>query len=365
MALRCTLPETFEKAQRVLRPLLWPFGKAYSAVMAVRRRRYEQGGAKVFSPSVPTVSVGNIGWGGSGKTPIVDWLLDWSAQEGHQAVVLTRGYKATPPALPYVVGAASSAAEAGDEPLMLARQHPQARIVVDPVRRRSGAWAEANLAPDIFVMDDGFQHLAVRRDTDLVLLRPDDLRSEWDRVIPSGSWREGACALSRASAFLIKCTPEEFADLLPDVKKRLGHLGVPVFSFSLQPVGVQSVTEDEVLSSAGLIARNGYVLFSGVGVPAQVEQTVASYVGVPPLRYHVFPDHYGYTREDILNMAEEGVPLLCTPKDAVKIAGLGLAGVPVWTLVLKTVFGPAWNTPDTFSEWWGNRWQAMQSARGI
>ncbi len=362
MAAGCTLSGACEKAQRVLRPVLRPLGLVYGAAMAVRRQRYEKGAAHVFRPSVPTVSIGNIGWGGSGKTPVVDWLLDWAGQEGLRSVVLTRGYKATPPTLPYVVEADSPASCAGDEPLMLARQHPQARIVVDPVRRRSGAWAEKSLAPDIFVMDDGFQHLAVRRDIDLVLLRPDDLKSEWNCVIPSGSWREGADALTRAGAILIKCSPSEFAALLPDVKKRLGRLSVPVFSFSLQPVGMQSVLGEEIVTSPGMIVRNGYSLFSGVGVPAQVERTVASYVGMSPSRYHVFPDHHDYTPDDVRSMAEEGLPLLCTPKDAVKVADLGLADVSVWTLVLKTVFGPAWNTPDTFPEWWGNRWQALQSA---
>jgi len=166
--------------QKSLYPLLRPLGAAYRVLMRARRRRYENGAA--CRTDVPCVSVGNIGWGGSGKTPVVQWLLQWAAGHGLHAVVLTRGYKASPPGLPYVVTPQSPAAHAGDEPLMLARSCPQGTVVVDPVRSRSARWAQERLDPDFFVLDDGFQHVQVARDTDLVLLKKDDLHAEWGIV---------------------------------------------------------------------------------------------------------------------------------------------------------------------------------------
>lgn len=186
--------------QRALYPLLYPFSKIYSFAMSYRRKQYEAGAKEQFSPKAPCVSVGNISWG-SGKTPVVSWLLEWAEHNHYSPVVLTRGYKAAPPRTPYLVTPESTAKQAGDEPVMLATAHRKAHIVVDPIRKRSGAWAEKKFRPELMVLDDGFQHLAVNRDLNLVLLKPEDLTKEWDRVIPAGSWREDQSALSRAHAF--------------------------------------------------------------------------------------------------------------------------------------------------------------------
>ncbi len=363
-------------AQRLLFPLLSPLGLLYGAAMSVRRHRLEREGAGI-APSVPVVSVGNIGWGGTGKTPVVDWLLGWAAQEGLRAVVLTRGYKAAPPGLPYLVDAQSGPGEAGDEPLMLARQHPLARVVVDPVRSRAAQWAQEALSPNFFILDDGFQHLAVRRNLDIVLLAPEDLREDWNRVIPAGSWREGAGALSRAHAFVIKADPAQFTTLLPDIRRRLAVFDVPVFGFHLRPTGIVRACCGEDSVSPCLFAPDGYVLFSGVGNPAQVEATATAFLGRPPVRHHIFADHHRYTADDVDAMvrmartagpsgkSQQGLPLLCTPKDAVKMAALPpeVTG-GVWTFALKTEFGSAWNCTASFPGWWDEAWRGMTPAEG-
>ena len=120
---------------------------------------------------------------------------------------------------------------------MLATQHPKAHIVVDPVRTRGGKWGMKNFKPKLVVLDDAFQHMAVKRHLNLVLLRPDDLASQWNRVIPAGSWREPAAALKRADAFMIKVGPTNFGKLKPHIKERLGQLHKPVFSFQVLPTG--------------------------------------------------------------------------------------------------------------------------------
>lgn len=351
------------RVQRIFFPLLWPLGKLYGYAMELRRRRYEQGAAACFIPSVPTVCVGNIGWGGSGKTPVVEWLLDWAVQKGLKPVVLTRGYKGAPSSLPCLVKPDSTAEEVGDEPLMLARKHPQARVVVDPMRRRSGAWAETHLSPDMFVMDDGFQHLAMSRNLDLVLLTPEDLVDEWNRVIPSGSWRENAAALQRANAILIKTSPESFDAMVPLFRKRLGNLNIPVYSFFLQPERIHSIYSEDDVVSVSQLADSGYALFSGVGNPSQVAMTAQKFIGTAPRVHHNYADHYCYTRADVIRMARDGLPLLCTPKDAVKVTALQREeNLTIWTFSLKTMFGPAWNNTAAFPEWWDAAWQTMQSA---
>jgi len=182
--------------------------------------------------------VGNIGWGGSGKTPLCGHILRWAGKREEHGVVLTRGYRAKPGRLPFLVTPGADPAQAGDEPLMLAKTHRLARIVVDPKRVRAGAWACERFDPDFVLLDDGFQHLPVARDMDLVLLTPQDLLEGWGRVCPVGTWREGESALASASAFLIKVVPGKQPGLAQAIEKRLLPLGKPVFTFALKPKGL-------------------------------------------------------------------------------------------------------------------------------
>ena len=179
--------------QRYLSPLLAPVATAYAAAMRLRQCCYASDLLYSDSLAAPCVSVGNISWGGSGKTPLTAWLLSWAVSQGLHPVVLTRGYRAHPPRYPYLVRMDSPVNEAGDEPLLLRQGCPAATVLVDPKRLRAGRWA-SQLQPDLFILDDGMQHLAVRRDINLVLLREADLLDQWNKVIPAGSWREPGSA---------------------------------------------------------------------------------------------------------------------------------------------------------------------------
>lgn len=331
--------------------------------MSLRRKFWESPCAPVFRPSRPVVSVGNIAWGGTGKTPLVDWLLHWAGARGLNPAVLTRGYGARPGSVPLLVGSQHTAEEAGDEPLMLARRNPHAAVIVDPLRRRAGRWAERELRPNFYLLDDGMQHLAVRRDIDLVVLRPDDVLDQWDRVLPSGSWREGAGALTRAAAFCMKSSPEVFEALSPVLEERLATYGVPVFSFTLRPSGLVRVGRGApgAPGSGGAkvpdLGGAPYVLVSGVGGPGQVGETATRFFGYAPVRHRVFPDHHPYGPDDVRSLAQEGVQLVCTPKDAVKLERF--AGLDLWTFELQTVFGPALGGDAPFADWWEGVWTRL------
>lgn len=366
--------------QNACAPLLRPLGAAYAACMAARSAAYEAGMLPRFSPPRPVVSVGNICWGGTGKTPLVHWLLRWCGAHGLSAAVLTRGYGARPSQLPLLVRPGHTAAEAGDEPLMLARQNPDAAVLVDPVRRRAGHWAEARLVPHLYLLDDGFQHLAVRRDLDIVVLRPSDLAGEWGRAIPAGAWREGTGALARAHAFCLKAEPEMFDALGPQLEHRLLRYGVPVFGFRLAPRGLVRVGRglDPRPAERGAATRphlDGapYVLASGVGEPAQVYDTARRFFGYPPLRHHIFPDHHPYGPGDVSLLAAAGRAVVCTPKDAVKLAQLCCerdgggaprcgGGPDLWAFDLVTEFGPTLWSTTSFSDWWAARWAGLATA---
>lgn len=377
--------------QKALYPLLYPFGKLYGVCMKMRRNRYARRSknAEVIQPMqasnsspktethIPCVSVGNISWGGSGKTPVVSWILNECLTKGIRPCVLTRGYKAKPHTLPYAVTQNSSAAEAGDEPLMLARQYPTARIIVDPVRRRGADYARAHEAPQIFILDDGFQHLAMPRDLDIVLLHLQELGSDWNRVIPSGSWRENASALNNADVFCIKCSEQEFSAARGAITKRLAQYGKPVYGFSLRiarlvPLNTCAEQSDFApsFSNTGDTGNVGnansapanlpYHLVSAVGQPAQVAATVAEFLCYSAAKHSIFPDHHAYSEADMQGFCQKALPLICTPKDAAKFSLrycelLSQNNVPAWTLELATHFHSACLAPQnapTFSHWW-------------
>ena len=364
--------------QNILAPLLLPLSLLYKAGGGLRRRLARKGSLRQWKPPRPCVSVGNISWGGTGKTPVTDWLLDHASKHGLHAAVLTRGYGARPSTLPLRAAPGTPPSECGDEPLMLAAKHPDAVVMVDPDRNRAGAFLEKTSPPDFYILDDGFQHLSTGRDLDIVLLDKDDVSlsplpgrppSNWNRVIPAGSWREGETALKDADVFLIKAEPEEWPVLVPALKKRLKNFPRPVFGFRMTPVGLRPFTkatrpasEPEISNASAL--SGAYLFVCGIGDPSQALHTVTGFFGRPPERMLSFPDHHDFRMEkDTLN--EAGLPIVCTGKDAVKLATLNLA-VPVFSLEVSACFFASLSEGDIsgvpthqaeadFETWW-NGW---------
>ena len=370
--------------------------------MAERAKAYAAGGFRFsppsawrfssFQPSAPCISVGNISWGGTGKTPLVRWLGEWFTAQGLKPVILTRGYGGRPARLPLAVNARSLPEECGDEPLLLARAG--LAVVVDPKRARSAAWAEERLAPDVLIMDDGFQHLALARDLDLVLLTPHDLGDGWGKVLPAGTWREAPEALKRASAFLIHADPATFDDLQRDIALALLPLEKPIFAFYLRAKGLRLVgryeplperetaedaapdTEDndkarnggapEIDPCTGLapdLAKAPYALASGVGSPERVTATATEFLGYPPEEEVRFPDHHAFRPADAARLKAlraSGLEIVCTAKDAVKLAEL--TDFPLWVLEAEPVFlqsveGLIWE------HWLSDMWTELREIR--
>lgn len=346
--------------QKRLRPLLSLPGAAYAALMGLRRQVYRNGVFRSWRPPVPCISVGNIGWGGSGKTPLCGWLLDWLTDKGLKPVLLTRGYKSRPPKLPFLVSADSSPVESGDEPLLLARSCPDAAVLVDPNRARAGQWALDRLSPDVFVLDDGFQHLAVQRDLDLVLLRPIDLTHEWNRVLPAGSWREGSIALNNATAFSINCEADRFHTLKGTIEQRLSPFAKPVFSFFLETEGF---LDGFGRRDAGMEAHR-CCLVTGIADPDKALDAATRALGAPPCKHLVYPDHHPFQKSDwdhIVSTAEKTScrTILCTPKDFVKLASLGDERLRTFDLTLR--FGPSLLIDHSFEDWIDSQWRSLSS----
>lgn len=348
------MQRTLLRLQAALSPLLAPLGWAYAAVLRQRERAYAAGSRDSWQPPIPCISVGNIAWGGTGKTPLTAWLARRALDAGRIPCILTRGYNAVPPGPHYLASADNLPMHVGDEPLMLCRALPGASVVVDPDRTRAGQWAIEALRPDLFLLDDGFSHLAVRRDLDLVLLTPDDLGRHWNRPIPAGPWREGQAALERASAILVRCTGEDVPTLGPLAQRRLGVLSKPVFTFTLLPQGLAPVSLRRSETPPPAPGAR-YILASATGNPGSVYATATAFMGREPHKHMAFPDHHVFTSADWLKISVtarswEAEAVLCTEKDAAKLAPF--ADETVWALAVTPAFGPALLGQGDFITWW-------------
>ena len=189
--------------QAVSDPLL---DSLYAQVMRVRRRRYEREPARQRRLSKPVISVGNLSVGGTGKTPVVAALAQWLVDRGERPSILSRGYARAKSVDGVVVVSdgreiRASVDRAGDEPMMLARQVPGAIVCVSPERYLSGVLAERELGATVHILDDGFQHLELARDLDVLVTTVGEIPG--GKVMPRGRLREPIEAAARAQVLVV------------------------------------------------------------------------------------------------------------------------------------------------------------------
>ena len=170
-------------ALKLLQPLEW----LYRRVVTAKRARFLAGEGDIYQPPVPLVVVGNITVGGTGKTPLILWMIEHCQRAGLRVGVVSRGYGAKPPQLPWRVDAAQSAAVAGDEPLLIV-QRSGVPLMIDPDRSRAVKALLASEPLDLILSDDGLQHYRLARDLELVLI--DAARGLGNkRCLPAGPLR--------------------------------------------------------------------------------------------------------------------------------------------------------------------------------
>lgn len=286
--------------------LLLPAWAAYRPTVAARNAAYDLGLAPTRRAAVPVVSVGNVAVGGTGKTPIVAWLVERLNARGHRAAVVMRGYRGD--------GAAN------DEARMLG-----GLVVCDPDRVRGAATAVAAGATCI-VLDDGFQHRRLARDLDLVLI---DATRPWGggAVLPLGLLREGLGSLRRAQAVIVTRSDQVPVEALAAIERRLRAQGRPLARARHAPVALTPLRGGADRPPEALAGRP-VVLASGLGNPAGFERTARD-LGWD-VREHVrFADHHPYGADDASALAalatRHGATLVVTAKDAVKLRAHPLA----------------------------------------
>jgi len=306
-------------------------GALFGGIARLRAAAYRRGLRRRDRPRGPVVSVGNLSVGGSGKTPVVQRVAEMLRDEGHPVAVLSRGYGGSFHGDALVVSdgneVLAGAAEAGDEPVMLARSLPGVVVAVGPRRDRVGRAVEARFGRRVHVLDDGFQHLRLERDLDIVCL---DVRDLEDRPLPAGRLREGPEALDRAHLILLTRLEAATGDELAALEKRLG--AERTHRVSRRVLGWRDLDGGEVPTPDRVF------LFAGIARPERFERDAAA-SGATVVGRTFFADHHRYRAKEIERLAEKARTagadaLATTAKDAVRLGdlGSGAAGLPILVL---------------------------------
>jgi tetraacyldisaccharide 4'-kinase len=290
----------------------------FGAAARFRRALHGYGLLRASRLPRPVLSVGNLTMGGAGKTPHVMHLAKWLAQGGRRVTILSRGYRRQGKGVVWVSdGRRITAAvrDGGDEPVLLARSLPGVAVLVGESRVDAGREALARLPVDVFVLDDGFQHISLYRNFDLLLV--DCQRGlGTGRTVPFGGLREPASHAKFADGMVVTKCPDAaageavartvpFPGDRPRACSRLVQRGI---------VGRDGEPQDEVRPGSEVFA------FSGLARNRQFRSTLES-AGYRVRGFRSFRDHHTYGRADLARIAREsaGLPVVTTEKDLVRL----------------------------------------------
>jgi tetraacyldisaccharide 4'-kinase len=326
-----------------------PLSQLYNLIVKMRAALFERGVFSSHDLGVPVISVGNITTGGTGKTPLVAFAAKVLAENGRKVYVLTRGYKRENPGERVVVSDGekilATAKQSGDEPFELAQKLiGVSAVIADRDRVSAGKWALENLGEnlgiDAFVLDDGFQHLKLKRSLDLVTVdATDPFGNGW--LLPEGSLREMPTALNRAGAIIL--TRADLAENIDQLKARIRGYApeVPLFLSHNKTARLISLAELFSENTAAISSDKKAFAFCALGNPSGFFGQLKN-EGFDLAETKKFPDHYPYTQKDIPEMektARENFAeiLLTTVKDAVKLKGLRFT-MPCFVVESELVF---------------------------
>jgi tetraacyldisaccharide 4'-kinase len=318
--------------------VLSPLSLLYGAVTRTRLSLYRRGTFVTSKLDRPVISVGNITTGGTGKTPLVEWVAKTLAGQGKRPCILTRGYGRKDPHVQVIVsdgyGVLASPMEAGDEPYLLAVNLSGVAAVISSADRiAAGQEAINDFGSDCFVLDDGFQHLRLARDLNIVTI---DATNPWGggSLLPYGRLRESREGLSRADCVVItRCDQVRSLDALrSEIVKYTGNR--PIFHSHMRTSRVSSLKNGPgTLSSPARLAA-----FCAIGNPSAFFEHLRR-SGYELVLQKSFPDHHIFSQEEIDSLIESAKnaganSLITTAKDAVKLRTLSFP-IPCYVLEIE------------------------------
>ena len=318
--------------------LLPPLSILYGAVTRTRLSMYRRGTFHTTKLDRPVISVGNITTGGTGKTPLVEWVARTLAAKGKKVCILTRGYGRKDTHVQVIVsdgyGVLASPSEAGDEPYLLATNLTgMAAVISSADRIAAGQEAIKDFASDCFVLDDGFQHMRLARDLNIVTI---DATNPWGggSLLPYGRLREAPEGLSRADCVVLtRCDQASKLDSLRvEISRLTGNR--PIFHSEMRTSRISPLKN----GSEPLTAPASVAAFCALGNPRSFYEHLRR-SGYELVLEKSFPDHHVYSQDELDSIvraakASGATSLVTTAKDAVKLRTLSFS-MPCYVLEIE------------------------------
>jgi tetraacyldisaccharide 4'-kinase len=308
----------------VPRPLaiaLWPLSRAYGRCVSFRKSLYARGLLKPKRLKATVISVGNLTAGGTGKTPMVLWLAEKFLAEGKKVAILTRGYKGS--------GGTSDEVE-----LLRHRLGDRVKFGVGPNRYESGRRLESQHEIDVFLLDDGFQHLQLARDLDIVMLDGSrKLKDEW--LLPAGLLREPIAACRRADILVVSRKFER-----PPVEASNAHT-FSIFYSQTRLLGFRRLASEDEPRYLSATGQGPFFAFCGIGNPEAFFADLARW-HVPVVQHKAFADHHKYSARDVRQLqraaeTSKATAFVTTEKDVANLPARAFR-MAVWVAVIDLVF---------------------------
>ena len=304
--------------------LLWPVSLLYSFVAGVKSTLYARGIFRRSKLPGTVISVGNLTVGGTGKTPMVLAIAEYLAQHGKHVAILARGYRGI------WAGAASGLPQSDEVALLRERLAGKVQLGVGADRYASGT-VLARHGVDWFVLDDGFQHLKLARDVDVVLVDASDPFGG-GLVLPAGLLRESLGALRRADIVVITRSVQAPSPATESVIRR--HTNCPIFYASTRLETVLRVPALDVTLPPRDWERARFLAFCGIGNPAAFFADLRNW-SFQLVGQRSFQDHHVYTTREASELEQAASncgadALLCTEKDVWNLRGVQMNALPVY-----------------------------------
>ena len=275
-----------------MKRLLAPFSLLYGSILALRNLAFDRGLLTSESFETPVISVGNLSVGGTGKSPMIEYLIELLARE-YVVGVISRGYGRSTKGM-IQVSPEHSAHQVGDEPLQFKQKFPRAMVVVCADRVKAIKAIKDQC--EVILLDDAFQHRAVQAGLSILVTPFDDLFVN-DFVLPAGNLREWKIGTSRADVIVVsKCPHDLDENERNSIKKKLNFDPNRIFFSRIEYGQAIGITTDENLSASQVL------IVSGIGNPKPL---VEHYQKLAEVNHMKFPDHHAFSQEDIHGIHEK------------------------------------------------------------
>lgn len=288
----------------------------YGAVMLIRNHFYNKGIFKSTEFDLPVICVGNLNVGGTGKTPMIEYLLNFLLKK-NKVAVLSRGYGRNTSGFILLSGN-EDAKEVGDEPLQFKIKFKNAIVAVDEKRVHGINILKQKFSPEIVLLDDAFQHRKVQAGLNILLTKYGDLYSE-DFMLPTGNLREFTTGANRAAIIVVtKCPKDILEREREDIRKKLKLKSFQKIFFSYIEYGEHVVNSSEKIPLQNLISEK-IILVTGIANPQPLLLFLKN-AGINYTHYK-FPDHHNFTTKDIAKFSADPF-VLTTEKDFMRLKNL-------------------------------------------